>query len=159
MPKLLPWLAIAALIIVLDQATKAWALHAFALGDRVAVTPFFNLVLAFNTGAAFSFLRDAGGWQRFFFMGVALVASAVIIYLLNKRTHNAAVAIGLSLILGGALGNVWDRIQLGYVVDFIEVYYRSHFFPAFNIADSAITCGAVLLIWDSLRPSRTRESA
>lgn len=159
MPRLLPWLAIAAVVIVLDQLTKAWALQAFALGDRVAVTPFFNLVLAFNEGAAFSFLRDAGGWQRFFFTGVALVASAVIIYLLNKRTHNTALAVGLSLILGGALGNVWDRIQLGYVVDFIEVYYRSHFFPAFNIADSAITCGAVLLIWDSFRPSRKHESA
>lgn len=159
MRKLWPWLTIAAVVITLDQATKAWALQAFSLGDRVAVTPFFNLVLAFNTGAAFSFLRDAGGWQRFFFMGVALIASAVIVYLLSKRTHDTTVAVGLSLILGGALGNVWDRIQLGYVVDFIEMYYRTHFFPAFNIADSAITCGAALLIWDSFRPSRTRETA
>jgi signal peptidase II len=145
------WLAISAGVIVLDQLTKHWVTAVFQLGDKLPVLPSFNLVLAYNTGAAFSLLADAGGWQRFFFSLVAAAASAVIVFLLRRHPHQALFSLALALILGGALGNLIDRIALGHVIDFIQLYWRDYYWPAFNVADSAITCGAVLLVWDSFR--------
>lgn len=151
MPSWSRWLGLSALVIALDQLTKSWVTAEFELGDSVTITSFFNLVLAYNTGAAFSFLADAGGWQRIFFVVIAVVASAVIVYLLRKPQNHTLLNSALALILGGAIGNVIDRIRLGHVVDFIQVHGGGYYFPAFNIADSAITIGAALLIWDSFR--------
>lgn len=151
MPKWTRWLAVSAAVIVLDQLTKFWITSVFQLGDKLAVAPSFNLVLAYNTGAAFSLLADAGGWQRVFFSIVALAASVVIIHLLRRHPQQPLFSLALSLILGGALGNLIDRITLGHVIDFIQVYWRDYYWPAFNVADSAITGGALLLIWDSVR--------
>lgn len=151
MPKWTRWLAISAGVIVLDQFTKFLITAVFQLGDKLAVLPFFNLVLAYNTGAAFSLLADAGGWQRVFFSVVALAASVVIVHLLRRNPNQPLFSLALSLILGGALGNLVDRITLGHVIDFIQVYWGDHYWPAFNVADSAITIGALLLIWDSFR--------
>lgn len=151
MPKWTRWLAVSAAVIVLDQLTKFWITSVFQLGDKLAVAPSFNLVLAYNTGAAFSLLADAGGWQRVFFSTVALAASVVIIHLLRRHPQQPLFSLALSLILGGALGNLIDRITLGHVIDFIQVYWRDYYWPAFNVADSAITGGALLLIWDSVR--------
>jgi signal peptidase II len=145
------WLTISAGVIVLDQLTKYWVTTVFQLGDKLPVLPSFNLVLAYNTGAAFSLLADAGGWQRAFFSLVAAAASAVIIFLLRRHPHQALFSLALALILGGALGNLIDRIALGHVIDFIQLYWRDYYWPAFNVADSAITGGAVLLVWDSFR--------
>jgi signal peptidase II len=145
------WLIVSLAVIALDQLTKHWIVQAFVPGDSLALTPFFNLVLAYNTGAAFSLFAEAGGWQRVFFTAVALIASAIILHLLRKHHGQTLFSAALSLILGGALGNLWDRILLGKVVDFLDFYYAGHHWPAFNVADSAITVGAALLIWDSLK--------
>jgi signal peptidase II len=147
----LRWLGLSAIVIVLDQLTKSWVTSAFQLGDSLTVTSFFNLVLAYNTGAAFSFLADAGGWQRVFFIAIAVIASVVIVYLLRKPQNHRLTNMALALILGGAIGNVIDRVRLGHVVDFIQVHAGGYYWPAFNVADSAITIGAVLLIWVSFR--------
>jgi len=144
------WLAIAAAVVALDLATKAWISSAFRYGEVREVTPFFNLVLVHNQGAAFSFLADAGGWQRWFFTGVAVAISATLLVLL-PRQRNPWVAAAMALVLGGALGNLWDRLALGHVVDFIQVHAADHYFPAFNVADSAITVGVALLLLDSVR--------
>ncbi len=154
---LLPWLAIAAAVVVLDQATKAIVQSALAPGERVPVIPFLDLVLVFNTGAAFSFLADASGWQRGFFVAVALGASALIVHLLRRHTEERLFCTGLGLILGGAIGNLWDRIVLGHVVDFVLLHAHGYHFPAFNVADSAITVGAALLIWDGVFGARRRD--
>jgi signal peptidase II len=147
-PNALPWLAVSVLVIALDQFTKHIALTALEYLQRVAVIPgFLNWTLAFNTGAAFSFLHDAGGWQRWLFAVLAIMVSAVLVVWLARTPRgdwrNAAP---LALIIGGALGNLIDRLRLGQVTDFIEVYYRDWSWPAFNVADSAICVGAVLLI-------------
>lgn len=145
------WIAVVAL--VLDQASKFAALH-FLARAPIEVMPFFNLALAFNTGAAFSFLNDAGGWQNLFFATIAAVVSVGILVVIRRLGANdKQVAVALWLILGGALGNLSDRLYHGYVVDFIDVYYRAWHWPTFNIADSAIFIGAVLLILDSLGTS------
>ena len=144
------WLALSAAVVVLDLATKAWISSAFRYGEVREVTPFFNLVLAHNTGAAFSFLADAGGWQRWFFTAVAVAISVALLVLL-PRQRNPWVAAAMALVLGGALGNLWDRLALGHVVDFIQVHAAGHYFPAFNVADSAITIGVILLLLDSVR--------
>lgn len=136
-----------AFIIVLDQATKWLAANALEYGVPLAVCPSFNLNLLHNTGAAFSFLAAAGGWQRWFFAALAITASAYIVHLLRLPTVGVAYRSGLVMVLGGALGNLIDRIHLGYVVDFIQVYYREWSWPAFNVADSAISVGAVLLLY------------
>jgi signal peptidase II len=149
------WLYPAAGVVVVDQVTKAWVAGALADGDRLAVTPFFNLVLAYNPGAAFSMLAQAGGWQRVLFMTIAVAASAMIIAMLRRHADDGRFCLGLSLILGGALGNLVDRVAIGRVVDFIEVHAAGYYFPAFNAADSAITIGAAILIWDGLRRSST----
>ncbi len=150
MRKLVPWFAIAAAVLVLDLATKAIVQSALAPGERLPVVPFVDLVLVFNTGAAFSFLADASGWQRAFFIAVALGASLLIVHLLRRHAEERLFCAGLALILGGALGNLWDRIVLGHVVDFVLLHAYGYHFPAFNVADSAITVGAAVLIWDGL---------
>ena len=154
--RLIQWLAIALVVILLDQFTKALILGSYQLGDSRLVTSFFNIVRAHNTGAAFSFLADAAGWQRWFFIALGLVATGFIVFLLKRHSQQALFAAALSFILGGALGNVIDRLLHGYVVDFIQLHYGGWYFPAFNVADSAITLGALLLIWDELR--RVRKS-
>lgn len=151
MPNLIRWLSVSLLVIVLDQVSKFWLMNTFQYGEGVALTSFFNLVYERNNGAAFSFLASAGGWQRFFFIGIATVASILIVYLLRKHAAERCFCLALSLVLGGALGNLIDRVRFGYVVDFLDFYYAGWHFPAFNVADSAITLGAALLIWDSLR--------
>lgn len=144
------WLGVAAAVLVLDQITKFWVVRSFQLYESLEVTPFFNLVLVYNKGAAFSFLSDAGGWQRTFFTTIALVASAWITWLLRKHPGQTLFCLALSLILGGALGNVIDRIAFGAVIDFLDFHAYGYHWPAFNVADMAITCGAALLIWDAL---------
>jgi signal peptidase II len=146
---LLPWLAIAFVVVVLDQATKALIVARFALGDSVTVTPFLN-ICAHNTGAAFSVLAGASGWQRWFFVALGAVAAVAIVVLLARHGGQRLFAWALALILGGALGNVIDRLLHGHVVDFIQVHYAGWYFPSFNVADSAITLGAVCLIADEL---------
>ena len=143
------WLWLSALVIVLDQLSKAWIIKHFAFGESLAVLSVFNLVLAHNTGAAFSFLNDAGGIQRWLFSVIAVAASVWIVLLLRKHRAQALFSAALSMILGGALGNLIDRLSYGYVVDFLSFHWDEHYFPAFNLADSAITCGAFLLILDS----------
>ncbi len=148
------WLALSVLVIVLDQLSKAWITRHFAYGESYTVLSIFNLVLAHNTGAAFSFLNDAGGIQRWLFSIIAIAASAWIIWLLRRHSAQVLFALALSMILGGALGNLIDRLQYGYVVDFLSFHWNEHYFPAFNLADSAITCGAFLLILDSLKEKK-----
>jgi signal peptidase II len=146
------WLAVSAAIFAADFATKAWVSRAFTPGDSHEVTPFFNLVLAHNTGAAFSFLADASGWQRWFFTIVTVVISVGIVVMLSRQRNAAWVSSALALVLGGALGNLYDRVTLGHVVDFVQLHAAGYYWPAFNVADSAISVGVVMLIWDSLRP-------
>jgi signal peptidase II len=142
------WLSLAALVIFLDQWSKIAINTHFLYGESLPVTEFFNLVLAHNEGAAFSMLSHAGGWQRWFFTAIAMGASAWIVVLLRKHSAQTLFCLALALILGGALGNLIDRIALGYVVDFLDFHWSGHHFPAFNLADSAITLGAVLMLWD-----------
>ena len=156
-PRWMRWLLLSAGIIALDLATKAWVSAAFQLGDSREVMPFFNLVLAHNTGAAFSFLAGAGGWQRWFFTIVAIVISVVLVMMLRKPHRDRLVPLALALVLGGALGNLWDRLALGHVVDFLQLHAGGYYWPAFNVADSAITVGVVLLVWDGLR-GHTKEA-
>lgn len=149
---MLKWLWLSALVLLLDQSTKLIMNSWLSLHDTIAVFPYFNLTLAYNYGAAFSFLADAGGWQRWFFTALATVFSVVILVWIAKLKSSAKLeAISLSLILGGAIGNLIDRLMYGYVIDFLDVYYQNYHWPAFNIADSAICIGAVLLILDSFR--------
>jgi signal peptidase II len=154
----LSWLGVSAGVVVLDQVSKHLVREVLANGSPIRLTPFFDLVLILNPGAAFSFLSSAAGWQRELFIGIALGASALIIYLLRKHSRDRVFCLGLGLILGGALGNVIDRLLLGGVVDFLYFHLGEYYWPAFNIADSAITCGAGLLIWDSFRRSRTKRA-
>jgi len=146
------WLALSALLVAADQITKYVAVQQLALNQVVAVSPFFNLVLVYNAGAAFSFLSDAAGWQRGFFIGIALIASVWIVYLLRRYAHQRLFALALSLVLAGAIGNVIDRVLHGAVIDFLDFHAYGYHWPAFNVADSAISCGAALLIWDALKP-------
>ena len=152
----LRWLWVSAAVIVADYATKAAMLAAFHPGEERPFTSFFSLILTFNAGAAFSIFADAAGWQRWFFAAVALVAAIVICWLL-RRGGSAMYCLGLALILGGALGNVWDRLTIGRVVDFLLFHYQSWSWPAFNVADSAISVGAALLILDSFRHRRAND--
>ena len=147
---LLPWLGIAAIVILIDQFTKTLILGAFQLNDSHTVTSFFNIVRVHNTGAAFSFLAGAGGWQRWFFVGLGTVAALFIVWMLRSHGGQRLFSWALALILGGAVGNVIDRLLHGYVVDFIQVHWHDAYFPSFNVADSAITVGAGLLILDEL---------
>ena len=150
MPSFAGWLALAGAIIVADFATKAWMLSAFHLHESVVVTSFFNLVLVMNPGASFSFLADAGGWQRWFFVILALVISAWLVVLIRHHARERLMPAALALVLGGALGNVVDRIRFGAVVDFLDFHFAGWHWPAFNVADSAITVGVILLLWQQL---------
>ena len=152
------WLALAALVVALDQASKLLVVGLLEGVRGIEVAPFFNLVLVHNTGAAFSFLAGAGGWQRGFFIGIAVIASVWIVVLLRRHPGERLFCLALALILGGALGNVIDRVRLGVVVDFLDFHAAGWHWPAFNLADSAITCGALLLIWESLRPAPSRQT-
>ena len=145
-----PWLGIALAVILLDQFTKTLILGYYQLGQGTPVTPFFNIVRVHNTGAAFSFLAGASGWQRWFFIGLGVAAAVFIVFMLQRHGGQRLFAWALALILGGALGNVIDRALHGYVVDFLDFHLAGRHFPAFNIADSAISVGAALLILDEL---------
>jgi signal peptidase II len=149
MPSPLRWYALAAVVVVLDYATKITVLKLFAPGESMALAPFFNLVLVFNTGAAFSFLAGAAGWQTLFFSAIAIVASVVIGFLIYRNQGKRLFCAGLSLILGGALGNLYDRLVYGKVVDFLDFHVAGWHWPAFNVADSAIFVGAATLIVES----------
>jgi signal peptidase II len=151
MMKLRTSLILALVILILDFATKRWVESELIYGQQILWTSFFNLVLTFNTGAAFSFLSDESGWQRWLFSGISICASVLIVYLLQKHTSEKLFCVSLSFILGGALGNLWDRITLGYVVDFLDFHYGGYHWPAFNVADSAIFIGALLLIIESFK--------
>ncbi len=144
-------LFLSAVIIVLDQVTKYWVQQHFQLYEFLPITSFFNLTLAYNTGAAFSFLADAGGWQRWFLAVVAAGMSVfLIVWLRQLRQGQTWQAVALALVLGGAIGNLWDRLAYGYVIDFLDFYWGSYHWPAFNVADSAITVGAIMLMIDLL---------
>jgi signal peptidase II len=155
------WLGAAFGIVVIDQVTKFLALQWLNYGDPVAVFPGLNFTLVYNTGAAFSLLSEASGWQRWLFAAVALIVSVVITFWLRQvGSKEWWLPIALTLILGGAIGNFWDRVSLGYVIDFIQVYYQQWSWPAFNIADSAICVGAVMLLLSGWikRPAVTTEA-
>ena len=151
------WLAAAAVIVAVDQLTKYLVVRSFVPGESVPLTSFFNMVLVHNPGAAFSFLSDQPGWQRGLFIAIALAASAWIVYLLRRYPRERRFALALALVLAGAVGNLIDRILVGAVVDFLDFHAFGYHWPAFNVADSAITCGAVLLAWDALWPGRKDE--
>ncbi|HRH88071.1 MAG TPA: signal peptidase II [Rubrivivax sp.] len=156
-PKLWVWLALALAVVVLDQLSKALVVQQFALNHSQPVTSFFNLVRAHNSGAAFSFLAGASGWQRWFFVGLGTLASGFIVWMLHRHPTQKLFCFAVTMIMGGAIGNVVDRLLHGHVVDFIQLHYAGWYFPAFNLADSAITLGAVCLILDEiLRVRRAR---
>lgn len=151
--KNLNWLFLSLFIIILDQAAKALIVHYLLYGQFVALLPFLNLTLQHNLGAAFSFLSGASGWQGWLFSGIAIAVSILIVFWIYRlKPKDYWNAVGLSLVLGGALGNLLDRILHGYVIDFIQVYYQQWSFPVFNIADSAITIGAICIIFRMLWP-------
>jgi signal peptidase II len=159
-----PWLGLATVILLLDQITKQLIVANYQLGDSTTVTSFFNIVRAHNPGAAFSFLASAGGWQRWFFTGIGIAASVFIVWMLRSNPGQKLFAFALACILGGAIGNVIDRVMYGHVVDFLDfhwpflsgIFYGGHF-PSFNVADAGITVGAISLILDEiLRVRRSR---
>ena len=155
------WLFFSLLVIVLDQLSKLWISSHFAYGESYVVTNFFNLVLWHNTGASFSMLDNAGGWQRWLFSGIAVAAAIWITLLLRKHQQQKLFCLALVFILGGALGNLIDRLRYGYVVDFLDFHWNESHFAAFNVADSAINLGAALLLWDSFRkkPEKGNEAS
>ncbi|HEK0909933.1 MULTISPECIES: signal peptidase II [Pseudomonas] len=156
----LAWLWLSLVVLVLDQATKLYFDNALTMYQQIVVIPdYFSWTLAYNTGAAFSFLADSSGWQRWLFALIAVVVSAVLVVWLKRLGRNETwLAVALALVLGGAIGNLWDRVVLGHVVDFILVHWRNtHYFPAFNLADSAITVGAVMLALDMFKSKKTEE--
>ena len=153
------WYALALLVVGLDHYTKGLATQGLDYARPVEVFSWFNLTLQHNTGAAFSFLSEAGGWQRYFFSIVAVLISIVLAFWLFRLEANQwLLALSLALILGGALGNLWDRLAFGYVVDFISVHYAGRYFPAFNLADSAISLGAACMLFDSFFGRESAES-
>lgn len=152
------WLMIALLLIVLDQITKLYFDAAYTYGQRVNILPIFDFTLLYNRGAAFSFLASEAGWQRWFFTGLGVIASIVIVWLLRRNLNQPRFCWALTLILGGALGNVIDRIAYGHVIDFLLFYWDNWYYPAFNVADVCITCGAILLIADEFLRGRKPRS-
>ncbi|MDP3088380.1 MAG: signal peptidase II [Methylotenera sp.] len=149
------WLAISAVVVALDIYTKHLIQGAFVYGEMLTLTSFFDLVRYHNEGAAFGFLAQAGGLQKWFFSGVSLIAIVVISYLLHKHRTEKLFCVGLALVLGGAIGNLYDRVTLGYVVDFLNFHYQKMYWPAFNVADSAICLGVGLLLVDSFKKPQT----
>jgi len=149
---MLKWLGLSLVVFVLDQVSKHWVITYFSLYESVEIMPSVNLTYVHNMGAAFSFLSSAGGWQRWFFVVIAVIATTVLmIWLSRLKPSERWMAVTLSLILGGAVGNLYDRISYGYVVDFIDVYYGSYHWPVFNVADSAISIGVVMMLIDIFR--------
>ena len=158
----LPWLWLSLLVFVLDQASKLWFDNNLNMYQQIVIIPdYFSWTLAYNTGAAFSFLADANGWQRWFFAAIALVVSAVLVVWLKRlKADETWLALALALVLGGALGNLFDRVVYGHVIDFILLHWQSRwYFPAFNLADSAITLGAILLALDMFKSQKSGEPA
>ncbi len=151
---MLPWLGLALLLFILDQFTKVLILGYYQLGDSTYVTSFFNIVRVHNPGAAFSFLASASGWQRWFFTALGIAAAVFILWMLRSHHHQKLFAFSMACLLGGAVGNVVDRLLHGYVVDFVQLHYAGCAFPAFNVADAAITAGAIGMILDELRRVR-----
>ncbi len=151
---MVPWLALALIILIADQFTKVLIVGYYKLGDATTVTSFFNLVRVHNVGAAFSFLAGAAGWQRWLFTGIGIVAALFILWMLKSHAAQKLFSFALACILGGAIGNVIDRVAYGHVVDFIQLHYAGWYFPSFNVADSAITVGAAALILDEIRRVR-----
>ena len=149
--QLLKWFSISATIVLADLYTKHLIQNAFVYGEHLTVTSFFDLVRYHNEGAAFSFLADAGGWQKLFFSSVSMLAIIAITYLINKHQNQQLFCLGLALVLGGAIGNLYDRLTLGYVVDFLSFHINGLFWPAFNVADSAICVGVFFLLLDSFK--------
>ena len=148
---MLSWLMIATAIVICDQLTKFWIGKQLQMGQSISLTSFLNLVLAYNKGAAFSFLASASGWQRYFFTGISIVAILFILYFLRRNAGQKLFCWSFSLILGGAAGNLIDRLIYGHVIDFIDFHIGTWHWPAFNVADSAITIGAILFVLDELR--------
>ncbi|MET0100818.1 MAG: signal peptidase II [Sedimenticola sp.] len=158
---MLRWLWLSAIIIGLDQVSKQLVESSLMLYEAVPVMPYFNLTLAYNEGAAFSFLSDQGGWQRWFFSGLALLVSIILVIWISRlQQRERLIAISLSLIVGGAIGNLIDRVLFGHVIDFLDLYYGQWHWPAFNIADSAIFVGVVLMLLDAFRgePEESRQA-
>ena len=157
--KMLKWLWLSLLAVILDQGSKQAIDSSMLLHQSIAIMPYFNLTYVHNTGAAFSFLSEAGGWQRWFFAGLALVISGVIaVWLARLKQHETLLAVALSLVLGGAIGNLIDRLAYGYVIDFLDVYYQIWHWPAFNIADSSITLGVILMLAESFGLVKPEET-
>lgn len=154
-PEVAKWLALSGLVIALDQTTKQMIAAAFKLGESLRMTSFFDLVLVLNRGAAFSFLSDAGGWQRWFFIVLALVISSWIVFMLVRHAEEKLLSAALALVLGGALGNVIDRLWHGAVVDFLSFHIAGYYWPAFNLADSAISVGVALMLWQQLAQGKS----
>ena len=157
----LGWLWLTVVVIMLDQISKLYFENSLSLYEQIVIIPdYFSWTLAYNTGAAFSFLADAGGWQRWFFAVVALVVSGVLlVWMKGLKPHETWVAVALALVLGGALGNLFDRVAYGHVIDFILIHWQSRwYFPAFNLADSAITLGAIMLVLDMFRSKPSEEA-
>jgi signal peptidase II len=151
---MMPWLALALIVLIADQFTKVLVVGYYKLGDATTITGFFNLVRVHNVGAAFSFLAGAAGWQRWLFTGIGIVAALFILWMLKSHAGQKLFSFALACILGGAIGNVIDRVVYGYVVDFLQFHYAGWYFPSFNLADSAITVGAAALILDEIRRVR-----
>ena len=157
---MLKWLGLSLLAIILDQGSKLAITSSMQLYQSIQIMPYFNLTYVHNTGAAFSFLSEAGGWQRWFFAGLALVISGVIaVWLARLKQHETLLAVALSLVLGGAIGNLIDRLVYGYVIDFLDVYYQTWHWPAFNIADSAITLGVILMLVESFGLGKYKDAS
>jgi signal peptidase II len=155
---MLKWLWLSLLAVILDQGSKLVIAGSMQLYQSIPIMPYFNLTYVHNTGAAFSFLSEAGGWQRWFFAGLAFVISIVIaVWLARLKQHETLLAVALSLVLGGAIGNLIDRLAYGYVIDFLDVYYQTWHWPAFNIADSAITLGVILMLVESFGLGKSEE--
>ena len=157
---MLKWLGLSLLAVVLDQVSKLAVSGSMQLYQSIKIMPYFNLTYVHNTGAAFSFLSEAGGWQRWFFAALAVIISAImVVWLAKLKQHETLLAVALSLVLGGAIGNLIDRLAYGYVIDFLDVYYQSRHWPAFNIADSAITLGVVLMLLESFGLGKSEDAA
>ena len=157
---MLKWLGLSLLVVILDQASKLAITDSMHLFESIPIMPFFKLTYLHNTGAAFSFLSEAGGWQRWFFAALALVISGVIaVWLARLKHHETLLAVALSLVLGGAVGNLIDRLVYGYVIDFLDVYYQTWHWPAFNIAYSAITLGVILMLVESFGLWKPEDTA
>lgn len=156
----LAWLWLSVLVLIIDQASKYYFEHRLELYEQIVIIPdYFSWMLAYNTGAAFSFLADSSGWQRWLFALIAIVVSVVLVVWLKRLGRDDTwLAIALALVLGGALGNLYDRIVIGHVIDFIFVHWKEHGFPAFNVADSAITVGAIMLALDMFKSKKTGET-